>query len=183
MIILRRPSDADLDHLIDRLTDARPTFDRGQMSQGLYSEDQCSRLLRPTTTWDRARHALQDWGAHRAAGVRVRPLTPPMEGQTVALALPIGPMWALAACRVTLTVDAENEFGFTYATLPVHPEEGEESFVLRRGPDDQVRFHIEVTSRPVDRLARLGGPITRAVQHRVTGRYLDLDGRGTRGRA
>jgi hypothetical protein len=44
---------------------------------------------------------------------------------------------------------------------------------LRREPDDGVVFEITVFSRPADALARLGGPIARAVQDRTTRRYLE----------
>jgi uncharacterized protein (UPF0548 family) len=78
----------------------------------------------------------------------VRPLDPPYDGQTVALDLGVGPVHIVAACRVTVTIDIENVFGFTYATLPGHPEQGEESFVLRRDAEGVITFHVAATSRP-----------------------------------
>jgi uncharacterized protein (UPF0548 family) len=77
-----------------------------------------------------------------------------------------------------MTVDTDDELGFTYATLPVHPEEGEESFVLHRTVRGSVTFQISATSKPSDLMTRLGWPVSRHVQRRITARYLDLDGLG-----
>jgi uncharacterized protein (UPF0548 family) len=60
--------------------------------------------------------------AHTSAGARVRPHAEPVAGLTVALAVRVGPAWVVAGCRVTEVVDTTNEYGFTYVTLPGHPE-------------------------------------------------------------
>lgn len=176
MLTFRSPSDADLDQLCARMTDAAPTY-RGHTAID-YRLDEWSRPLRSTTTWDEAKAALGRWGAHRGAGVKVRPGSPPVEGQTVALAIHLGVAHVLAACRVTMTVASDDTFGFGYATLPVHPEEGEETFILRRGSNGSVRFDITARSKPSDLTARLGGPVSRLLQRRITERYLNLDGLG-----
>ncbi|GAA2167730.1 DUF1990 family protein [Humibacillus xanthopallidus] len=62
--------------------------------------------------------------------------------------------------------------GFAYATLQGHPESGEERFVLDHDIDGDIRFTVTAVSRPASQLARLGGPISRAVQGRMTQRYL-----------
>jgi len=155
---------------------AEPTF-RGRSAAG-YRTDEWSRSLRSSTTWDQATASLTRWGAHRGAGVEVRPGLRPTEGQTVALAINLGVVHVLAACRVTETIDTGDEFGFAYATLPVHPEEGEESFILKRSTDGPVRFIISALSKPRDPIARLGGPVSRLLQRRITERYLNLNGLG-----
>lgn len=84
-----------------------------------------------------------------------------------------GPVFVLAPCRIVYLIhDAEN-FGFAYGTLPGHPESGEEAFHIARTTDGDVSFGIHVFSRPADPLARLGGPLARAVQTRVTKAYLE----------
>jgi len=50
---------------------------------------------------------------------------------------------------------------------------GEEAFHIRRVPDGSVTFDIVVFSRPADLLARVGGPVARAVQRRITKEYLE----------
>ena len=43
--------------------------------------------------------------------------------------------------------DQKNRFGFTYGTLPVHPEQGEESFAIVIAPDGIVTVEITAVSR------------------------------------
>ena len=176
VIRIGKPSDGLLDRLASSMASAAPTYP-GQRPSSEYRAEEWSQRLRSTTTWEAAADALRHWRAHLGAGVRVRPLTPPHEGQTIALAIRFGPAHILAPCRVRTTIDTDEEFGFTYATLPGHPEEGEESFVLRRGADS-ITFDITAVSRPADLLTRLGGPLARAIQHKVTQGYLRLEGLG-----
>ena len=61
---------------------------------------------------------------------------------------------------------------FAYGTLPSHPEEGEEHFLVTRATDGAVRFDVAAFSRPHDLLTKLGGPIPRHLQARATQRYL-----------
>jgi uncharacterized protein (UPF0548 family) len=74
--------------------------------------------------------------------------------------------------RVVYVVDEDRRRGFAYGTLPGHPESGEESFVVEHLEDDTVRFAITAFSHPATLLAKLGGPVSRLVQSRVTNRYL-----------
>jgi uncharacterized protein (UPF0548 family) len=69
--------------------------------------------------------------------------------------------------------DDESRYGFAYGTLPGHPERGEEAFHVVRTGDGEVSFEVVAFSRPADRLARLGSPIARLIQTRVTRGYLD----------
>jgi uncharacterized protein (UPF0548 family) len=170
---VHRSTDAELDALASASARAEPTFSPGAD----YRRDVGSRRLRPGVGWAETREAIRGWRAHAGAGVRVRPGDPPTEGQTVALAIGLGPVFVLAPCRVISTVDTGDAYGFTYATLPGHPEEGEESFVVR--PDgDRVVFDVTALSRPADWLVRLGGPLPRLIQHRTMAHYLDLGGLG-----
>jgi uncharacterized protein (UPF0548 family) len=131
-------------------------------------------LGRGAGTFERARDGLRAWAAHRGAGVQVEPPGAPLaEGTTVVLVTRLGPASVLAACRVVAVVDEARRFGFAYGTLPLHPERGEESFVVERGDDAVVRFRVVAVSRPAHPLARLGAPVSRRVQRRVTNGYLE----------
>jgi uncharacterized protein (UPF0548 family) len=88
-----------------------------------------------------------------------------------ALTLPL--ISAIAACRIIYVLDEPDTFGFAYGTLPAHPEQGEEAFIVRQNPEGVVTFAIVAFSRPRHRLARLGGPIARRIQLDTTRRYLD----------
>ena len=123
--------------------------------------------------WARACAGIRAWAAHRGAGITVAPADAPItEGTTVAVITSVGPVRVLAACRIVRVVDEPDRFGFASGTLPSHPEEGEEHFVVTRAPDGAVRFDVVAFSRPHDLLTKLGGPLPRRLQARATQQYL-----------
>lgn len=113
---------------------------------------------------------------HRRAGLVVVTDGPATPGRTVALRPRTGPAAWLriaAPCEVTEVIDRPDARGFTYRALPGHPERGTESFLLVRDPETAVvRLHIEAESEHATLLARLGAPLARAEQNRLTRRYL-----------
>jgi uncharacterized protein (UPF0548 family) len=129
--------------------------------------------------WERACAGIRAWAAHRGAGMTVVPADAPIvEGATVAVLTSLGPIHVLSACRIVQVIDEPDRFGFAYGTLPAHPEEGEEHFVVSRAPDRagdgaSVRFDVVAFSRHRDLLTKLGGPIPRRFQARATKQYLD----------
>jgi uncharacterized protein (UPF0548 family) len=124
------------------------------------------------TCFERAATALATWELHRRCGMVVLADGPAAEGREVAISAKL-PLFHLdATCRVVATLDEPDRRGFTYGTLSVHPECGEEAFAVVRRPDGTVVFEIDAVSRPRLVLARLAPPIARFVQHRETRRYL-----------
>ncbi len=95
-------------------------------------------------------------------------------GETVAILTRQLGLWVLASCRVVSVIDEPAAFGFVYATLPDHPEEGYESFVVRHDEReaDAVVFTIEAVSRPGVPIVRIGAPITQLLQRRAAHAYL-----------
>ena len=63
--------------------------------------------------------------------------------------------------------------GFAYGTLPGHPERGEEAFHLVRQGSSML-FLVRAFSRPRHPLARIGEPVTKAMQQRMNHRYLSV---------
>ena len=121
----------------------------------------------------RAIEGLKGWEPHRRAGLMLIPPRPAVqEGQTVVLAVSLPGLSAIAACRIVYVVDETDRFGFAYGTLPAHPEQGEEAFVVQRDSGGTIRFVVTAFSRPRHPLARLGSPIARRIQSGVTRRYL-----------
>lgn len=177
MLRLTRPSSGDLDGILAEQRSTVPGYPgiggtvHGQFPPGFNHDHYEIRLGGTDEVWRRAVAALQDWAPQRGSGVVVATDGPVAEGTTVALAAPLPLGWAVAACRVVAAIDEPLRFGFAYGTLPVHPEEGEELFLLIRS-DDVVRFEITSFSRPRHALARLGAPVARRVQVRMTRRYL-----------
>lgn len=115
---------------------------------------------------------LLGWRVHELAGLLVRASGPAAEGTVVEMRLGVGPVSIRIPCRVLAVVDEPDRRGFSYGTLPGHPECGEEEFLLERSDEGGLRFTVSAFSRPATRLARLGGPVTGAVQRAMTGRYL-----------
>lgn len=125
------------------------------------------------TVFERAVEALRGWKAHVGAGVGIVPDDARVTvGETVLLVIETAGFWATAACRVVYVVDEPNRFSFAYGTLPGHPEQGEVAMIVERNEIGGAVFRIVSFSRTVDPLARLGSPITRRIQRRVTDRYL-----------
>ncbi|MBF6215488.1 DUF1990 domain-containing protein [Nocardia puris] len=99
------------------------------------------------------------------------PVAEPGTGLTVRLG--VGPVAIVAPCRVVYVLEEENRRGFAYGTLPGHPESGEELFAVEYDPaDDSVYGLVTAFSRPAAWYTRLGGPVVRAIQRFIAGRYI-----------
>jgi uncharacterized protein (UPF0548 family) len=115
--------------------------------------------------------ALFNWRVHSGAGLVIEPSGPADVGVTVVQGVRVGPLWFAAPCRVVDVVRATDEAGFTYATLPHHPETGVESFrVLRDG--DGLAFEIHAVARHDFWGSRILPRFAHRVQDRVTRGYL-----------
>jgi uncharacterized protein (UPF0548 family) len=122
----------------------------------------------------RSVEALREWRAHLHAGAVLSPPQPAIvPGATVLAAIRVLFVCAVVPCRIVQVTDEERRFGFAYGTLPGHPERGEEAFHVALTDDGAVTFQIVAFSRPANLLARLGHPVNRLIQARVTGRYLE----------
>jgi uncharacterized protein (UPF0548 family) len=116
---------------------------------------------------------LMSWRVQERAGLEVATSAPVVRTDAVALVgLSVGPFQIAAPCRVVYVVDDDATKGFAYGTLPGHPERGEEAFVVRRLEDGTVTFTVTAFSRPARWYSRLGAPVTRRFQRRITDRYL-----------
>lgn len=123
------------------------------------------------SAFDRAVFGLRTWVAHEGAGLRIYPRDPVVPDATVVAVTSLGFVQIVAPCRIVAVFKEPDTFGFSYGTLPGHPEIGEESFVVER-IDVSTFFTVSAFSRPVDLLARLSGPVGRSVQRSVTRRYV-----------
>jgi uncharacterized protein (UPF0548 family) len=116
--------------------------------------------------------ALRTWGMHRGAGLRVAADGPIAVGTNVAFSAPLPIGFIDGTCRVVAVVDEPNRYGFAYGTLSVHPERGEQSFVVTRDEAGDVRLDIVGVSQPALPLARLVPPLAGHLQDRAVRRYL-----------
>jgi len=110
----------------------------------------------------------------RRAGVSIRLSDVPLrEGTRVQMRLRLGPLAFSAPCVVVWAERTAERCGFAYGTLPGHPERGEERFEVRLASSGEVIFTIVAFSAPARWYTRLGGPVARIVQARMTRRYLE----------
>ena len=87
--------------------------------------------------------------------------------QVVAVEVHTLGLWSLNLSRIVQIIDTPTQFGFAYATTPLHVEQGEERFLLDFDPEtESVTYLLEAISRPQNIFAKLGYPVTRAMQHR-----------------
>ncbi|EAP98303.1 hypothetical protein JNB_15103 [Janibacter sp. HTCC2649] len=143
----------------------------GAASSGYHHVNESITLTR--RDFDGAARDLFAWQVHSRAGLRVQASDVPLRKGTVVLM-----RWGLGAlslkipCRVLDVVDETRRRGFSYGTLPGHPEVGAEQFMLERLDGGRIVFTITAYSRPGSALAKLGGPMGRAAQRLMTERYL-----------
>jgi uncharacterized protein (UPF0548 family) len=168
-----------MNRFIEGLQYAQPTYGAvgatlvGDRPEGFHHDRYQTDLGHGYERFQRAVEGLKVWEAHRLPGVRVFP-----EGQDIqtgaTVAVTLGTPWLalVAPCRIVRVVDEEARWGFAYGTLPGHPEQGEEAFIVSKSSDEAVRFEIVAFSRPADLLVRLSGPIGRSVQKVGTNWYL-----------
>ena len=178
MLTLRRPTPERLTQLVGTQRSKTFTYEpvgatlTGRIPSGYRYEKFVALIGDGPNLFFRAREALEDWRPQRGAGLSVAADGPLAGGTTVALAAPLPLGFAIAVCKVVDVVDEPDRFGFAYGTLPEHPEEGEELFLLERDGSGKVVFRIEVFSRPHQTLARLASPAARRLQTSATHRYL-----------
>jgi len=178
MILVAPESSTSIQRLVEKQINSQPTYAdigaslRGTTPAGFHRDRYLRTLGEGVETFEYAKEGLRNWQAHTGPGVQVLPReTEIQSGATVIVTL--GWFVALAApCRIVEVVDEPRRWGFAYGTLPGHPEQGEEAFVLTWAADDTVRLEIQAFSRPAGRLVRLAGPIARRLQRNGTNGYL-----------
>ena len=90
----------------------------------------------------------------------------------MAFAVRVFGIWATGTCRIVKVIESDTEFGFSYGTLPHHPEEGEELFAVSDNGDGTVTFRVSAFSKPAGLVTQLIGPLGRLIQRSMTRRYL-----------
>lgn len=123
------------------------------------------------TALDSAGDFVLGFGMQRSAGSVDADVERAELGTLVVVTLRMGPLRIMAPTRVVWVVDEPDRRGFAYGTLTGHPEAGEEAFLVERR-DGRLLATITAFSRPARWYTRLGGPVGRRVQSRVTDDYL-----------
>lgn len=179
MRIVRPGSATSIDRMLRTVENADPTYVEqgailtGKIPENFYHLAETMDLGQGAETFALASDGLRTWKAHRLAGMRVFPEGAPLQvGMTVVVTMGTSFVAIAAPCRILAVIDEPRRFGFVYGTLPGHPEQGEEAFIVTIGEDDEVRFNVIAFSRSGDPLTRLIGPLGRTIQSAATSGYL-----------
>lgn len=182
----RRPDQARLEALLRRCQSDSLTYEPVGVSldgdvQTSLERARWETVLDGADSFSRGCAALREWSVHRGSGLSVVADGALTAGTNVAMAAPLPIGFVECACRVVAVVDEPGVFGFAYGTLSVHPERGEEAFILRRAPDGSARFAIDAVAMPAHPLARLAPGLARVLQNQAGKRYLAAMQRATGG--
>jgi uncharacterized protein (UPF0548 family) len=121
----------------------------------------------------RAREGLLSWQMHRDAGLAMTATAARAAVGVESLGLlGIGSLGLAVPCRVVWAVEEERRAGFAYGTLPGHPEQGEEAFVVDLAADGAVWFTVRAVSRPAAWYMHAAGPLGRLGQRIFARRYV-----------
>lgn len=176
MLRLFRASEDEKNKLLGAAREAQPDSPQlltltgllGTPPKGFAHDFSSSQLGRGLRVFVAAREAFQRWEQFNLGWVRVVNSVPPIAlGELVAVEAHTACLWSINLSRVVDVVDSPTRFGFMYTTTAFHVEEGQERFVIEFDPESElVTYLIEAVSRPRHILARIGYPVSRAMQHR-----------------
>jgi uncharacterized protein (UPF0548 family) len=164
---------------LDRAASASPTYDGPDVRlleappEGFALARYDAAVGRGRSDFDRACEGLRNWATHRVPGVRIHPASTPINVGSVYVVMLGTPLLAIAApCKVTRVTDESDHVGFSYRTLPGHPERGEEAFDVRLDESEVVHLDIVVVSQHAGAAMRLAGPAARLIQRAITAAYV-----------
>lgn len=153
------------------LTYAEVGATAGELPSGYHHVRASRELGSGRAVFEAAAEKVMTWEMHRGAGIRVHDAPPrAVPGADVSCSW----LGVRIECRIVEIIDEPDRRGFAYGTLPRHPEIGEERFVVEIDDASQVvTARIVAFSKPSGLIMRLGAPVGRLVQKRMTERYLD----------
>jgi uncharacterized protein (UPF0548 family) len=124
------------------------------------------------TVWERAALDVLRWRVKTASGFTVDPTGPVSLGDRVIVTAHLFGVTVVEPVEVVGVVEEPDRVGFAYRTLPGHPVNGEEAFIVHRHGDD-----VHLTVRSLTRAApqqpwKALYPLLRIVQRITRRRYL-----------
>jgi uncharacterized protein (UPF0548 family) len=124
------------------------------------------------TVWQRAAEEVLRWRVKTASGFRVDSTEPVSPGARTVITAHLCGFSIVEPVEVVSVVREAGRSGFSYRTLPGHPVDGEEAFIVHRRGDD-----VHLTVRSLTRAAlrqpwRLLFPLLLVAQGVVHKRYL-----------
>ena len=145
----------------------------GDLPAGYRHVERRVRVGAGSAAFDHASECVLTWAMHRGAGLTVDEAQPRATvGDRVESGFRLGPLRLTAPCVVVAVVDRPDARGFAYGTAKGHPASGEESFVVRHEADGSVWLEVRAFSRQARWFSRLGAPVSRLLQRRITDGYV-----------
>ncbi|HEU5269837.1 MAG TPA: DUF1990 domain-containing protein [Jatrophihabitans sp.] len=168
------PLDGSFEKMLAQARADQPTYPGGlDPRPGFETFVRTIRLARGEESFRAAGETILGWGMQRGAGLRVQPEVPRATvGSTVVLGIGVAGVYLAFPCRVNEVYAEPTRLGFSYLTLPGHPECGMERFLVELSPDGAVQASVAAISRPANLLVTLAGPLARTAQRRAADRYL-----------
>jgi uncharacterized protein (UPF0548 family) len=177
LFLLAKPSDEQIQNIIAAQRSASFSYSfagasRDDLPPAGYKRDHNRVFLGAgEATFNRAVAAVQRWEMFNFPWMQLCwPNTPIEVGATVVALAALPLFWTLNSCRVVYTVDQDGplrRYGFSYGTLPLHEERGEERFLIEwNRADDSVYYDILAYSQPKSLMAQAGYPVARLYQKR-----------------
>ncbi|WP_449372742.1 DUF1990 family protein [Arthrobacter psychrolactophilus] len=122
--------------------------------------------------WRRAVSDVLLWKVKTRSGFRVDSNEPVAQGQGVLVTASALGFTVVEPVEVVTVVSLPDRVGFAYRTLPGHPVNGEEAFIVHRRGDEVVLTIRSLTRAASEQLWRLLFPALLLMQRVVRRRYL-----------
>ena len=138
-----------------------------------YRRSEVSAVIgRGDAVWNRATDEVLRWRVKTESGFTVDQPRPVAEGDRVTVTARVLGVRVVEPVEVVRVVRMPDRVGFSYRTLPGHPVDGEEAFIVHRSGDD-----VHLTVRSLTRAARrqpwrMLYPLLRVAQAIAHRRYL-----------
>ncbi|TFH56821.1 DUF1990 family protein [Glutamicibacter arilaitensis] len=99
--------------------------------------------------WNEASAALLNWEVKTRSGFKIDPQVPAVAGQQPVITIGAGLLRVVEPVAVMEVAEEEDWVGFSYRTLPGHPVQGVEAFILER-VGQQVFLRVRSVTEPSD---------------------------------
>ena len=176
MFLLREPSPATVETFLSAQRHRSFSYpevgaSRGRAPAGYNIDHNRAPLGSGEGAFVKAVAAINSWQMFNLEWCRIYPRGAPVEaGTTVAVLARHFGFWSLNACRIIYLLEERgprHRYGFAYGTLAGHAEVGEERFSVEWDKvDGSVWYDLYAFSYPGHLMARVGYPLSRALQRR-----------------
>ncbi len=134
--------------------------------------DVSARIGRGDAVWERVTHDVLRWKVKTASGFTVDAPGPVSHGDRVNVTARVFGLAIVEPVEVVTVIEEQDRVGFSYRTLPGHPVDGEEAFMVHRDGDEVSLTIRSLTRAAPQGLWRVLYPALRIAQLEARRRYL-----------